>query len=355
MKSPLGYDWPMRNRPSRRLPAEWEPQDAILMAWPHTGTDWEPVLPDAHETFARIIAAITRFQEVILLVGDDPEPPLSRLDAAGAITSRIRLFTIPTDDTWTRDYGPITVERDGLPLLLDFGFNGWGLKFRAFHDNQVTRRLHETGLVTPPRETVGMILEGGSIDSDGEGTILTTTACLLHPNRNPQWTRQEIERMLHLHLGAHRVLWLSNGHLEGDDTDAHIDTLARFVSPDTLCLVTCDDPADPHYLPLLAMRREIEGFSTLRGGAYRLVELPLPSPIHDEDGNRLPATHANFLILNGAVLVPTYDDPSDSIAIQRLSAIFPDRTVIGIDCRTLIRQHGSLHCVTMQLYRGTMK
>lgn len=324
------------------------------MAWPHEGTDWGPILAEAEETFSRIISAITRFEELILITPGEPERILERLERDGADTSRVRAFVVPTDDTWTRDYGPITVEEPDRTIPLDFGFNGWGLKFRAFHDNQATRRLNRQGLFSHPVETIGAILEGGSLESDGRGTIMTTTACLLHPNRNPHLTKGRVELMLKELLGAERVLWLSHGHLEGDDTDAHIDTLARFVDPETICHVECTDPVDPHYETLAAMRRELESFRTWEGSPYSLLGLPLPSPILDDEGSRLPATYANFLILNHAVLVPTYGDRMDETALDRISTLFPDRSVVGIDCRTLIRQHGSLHCVTMQFPRGTI-
>lgn len=339
----------------RRLPAEWEPQDAVLMAWPHAHSDWSTILTEARETFARIAAAVTRFERLVLVVHPDDEPDgiAQMVTDAGGNPFRLHPVPLPTDDTWTRDCGPITVVTGSGPCLLDFGFNGWGLKFRAFHDNQLTRRLVDAGILAPKSQTVGMILEGGSIDTDGAGTILTTTACLLHPNRNPHLSREEIEGELCRMLGTHRILWLSRGHLEGDDTDAHVDTLARFVSPDTICHVCCDDPRDPHHPELAAMRRELESFRTPDGTPYRLVPLPLPSPILDREGHRLPATHANFLVIDGAVLVPTYDDPTDQVALERIATLFPDREVLGIDCRTLILQHGSLHCVTMQLPRGT--
>jgi agmatine deiminase len=203
-------------------------------------------------------------------------------------------------------------------------------------------------------ETIGLILEGGSIESDGKGTILTTAECLLNPNRNPHLSRQEIEEELLSLLGAEEVLWLENGYLAGDDTDSHIDTLARFAPDDTILYVACDDPDDEHFESLKAMREELETFRTRDDKPYRLLPLPWPQARHDENGQRLPATYANFLVINGAVLVPTYDDPSDATALKIIAKAFPGRKIIGIDCLPLIEQHGSLHCVTMQMPKGVL-
>jgi len=315
---------------SKRWPAEWEPQDAVLLAWPHENTDWSPVLQQAQVTFSNIIQAIERFQRVIL-VGPNA-------------------YNLPTNDTWARDFGPITIEENGKPVLLDFTFNGWGGKFPADRDNAVNRSLHKQGAfgITPMR-SIDLILEGGSIESDGEGTLLTTAACLLNPNRNPQLSRDQIEQRLKEELGVHTILWLENGSLAGDDTDAHIDTLARLCPDKTIVYVACDDPDDEHFEDLKAMELEL---MELQG--YRLLPLPWPSAKYDEEGQRLPATYANYLVINGAVLVPTYNDPSDAAALDVVQKAFPGREIIGIDCSTLILQHGSLHCVTMQIPKGVL-
>jgi len=315
---------------SKRWPAEWEPQDAVLLAWPHENTDWSPVLQQAQVTFSNIIQAIERFQRVIL-VGPNA-------------------YNLPTNDTWARDFGPITIEENGKPVLLDFTFNGWGGKFPADRDNAVNRSLHKQGAfgITPMR-SIDLILEGGSIESDGEGTLLTTAACLLNPNRNPQLSRDQIEQRLKEELGVHTILWLENGALAGDDTDAHIDTLARLCPDKTIVYVACDDPDDEHFEDLKAMELEL---MELQG--YRLLPLPWPSAKYDEEGQRLPATYANYLVINGAVLVPTYNDPSDAAALDVVQKAFPGREIIGIDCSTLILQHGSLHCVTMQIPKGVL-
>jgi agmatine deiminase len=320
---------PDMNSSVKRLPAEWEPQDAVLLTWPHEKTDWADCLADAQKTFREIEAAIRRFEDVVLV----------RPDA----------FNLPSNDTWSRDFGPITIEENGLPVLLDFTFNGWGGKFAAALDNAITQKLYANeALGTNGLRTVDLVLEGGSIESDGEGTLLTTSACLLNPNRNPNLSKEQIEDRLKAELGVSTILWLENGYLAGDDTDSHIDTLARLCPDKTIVYVACNDPADEHYAPLKAMEAELKQFE-----GYRLLPLPWPEPKFD-DGHRLPATYANYLVINGAVLVPTYADPADSLALETIGKAFPGREIIGIDCRTLIRQGGSLHCVTMQIPKGVL-
>lgn len=338
----------------RRLPAEWEPQDGILLAWPHANSDWRDNLAAVHQVFVAIAATISRFAQVVIVA---PEVAVVRrqLRAEGVDLQRIRLFEVPTNDTWARDFGPITVLENGRPLLLDFGFNAWGLKFAADLDNRITGRLAGLGAFgATPLRIPGLILEGGSIESDGAGTLLTTSNCLLSPNRNPHLEQNGLEEALRQHLGADHVLWLHHGYLAGDDTDAHIDTLARLCPQDTIAYVRCDDATDEHYRELRAMEAELRALRTPQGSPYRLVPLPWPRPCFAADGHRLPATYANFLISNGAVLVPTYDDPQDAAALAILADIFPKRQVIGIDCRPLIAQHGSLHCVTMQIPQGVL-
>ncbi len=325
--------WQMRSsvdRLNRRLPAEWEPQDAVLLVWPHAQSDWGAVLTEVRQTVQTIIAAIERFEPVILI----------RPDA----------WDVPTNDTWARDFGPITIEEDGKPVLLDFVFTGWGGKFEAENDNAVSGKLHACGAfgATALRE-VDLVLEGGSIESDGQGTLLTTTQCLLNPNRNPHLSKEQIEERLKSELGVTTILWLEHGHLMGDDTDAHIDTLARLCPGKTIVYVACDDPADEHFAPLKAMEQELEQFS-----GYRLLPLPWPAAKYDCEGHRLPATYANYLVINGAVLVPTYNDPADAQALEVIAKAFAHREIIGIDCSTLILQHGSLHCITMQIPEGVV-
>ena len=221
-------------------------------------------------------------------------------------------------------------------------------------DNRINKQLQAQGLWKAPLDTVGLILEGGSIESDGNGTILTTAECLLNGNRNPHLAKTGLEAELNGFFGAGHFLWLENGYLAGDDTDSHVDTLARLCPDDTIAYVVCDDPADEHYPALGAMERELMAFRTVDGRPYRLIPLPWPEARYNEAGERLPATYANFLIINGAVLVPTYRDKSDAAALRAVADAFPGRKIIGIDCLPLILQHGSLHCVTMQLPKGVL-
>ena len=284
------------------------------------------------------------------MVAPEPAAAERALARAGADLLRTTFVAVPTNDTWVRDYGPLSVvTRAGLRRL-DFAFNAWGLKFAAALDNLVTRRLHAAGVLGPaPLRQVPLVLEGGSIESDGRGSLLTTAACLLEPNRNPGLSRAAITRQLKRCLGARRVLWLEHGVLEGDNTDAHIDTLARFVPDDGIVYTACDDRRDVHYTRLRAMEREICGLRTLAGKRYRRFPLPWPKAIRGRNGGRLPATYANFLILNGAVLVPTYRDAADAAALAVVGQAFPGHEIVGIDCLPLLVQHGSLHCLTMQL------
>ena len=335
-----------------RLPAEWEPQSAVQLTFPHAGTDWADVLDEVLPCFIKIAEQITRFQKVLVVCADEIE---TRRLLAHIPEDRLVFAALPSNDTWARDHGGITVlEENGNATVLDFVFNGWGLKFPAFYDNLITRGLYEKGIFHADIRHGGIVLEGGGIESDGLGTVLTTTECLLSPNRNPHLTQAEIEMHLKAAFGLQQVLWLNNGYLAGDDTDSHIDTLARLCSPDTIAYVKCDDPADEHFTALQKMESELTAFRTLDGNPYRLVTLPWPDACFDTDGNRLPATYANFLIINGAVLVPVYNVPQDSEALGIISGLFPGHEIVGIDCRPLIEQHGSLHCVTMQYPAGVV-
>lgn len=338
----------------RRLPAEWEPQDGVLLAWPHEGSDWRPYLDAVEPVFVEIVRAVCRF-ELAVIAAADPDAVRGQLETGGVRMERVRIYPVETNDTWARDFGPITVQDEGAVRLLNFGFNGWGLKFASDLDNRINRRLQYLSAWGAPLETVGLILEGGSIESDGRGTILSTEECLLNENRNPHLIREELEQELHGLFGSDRFLWLSNGYLAGDDTDSHVDTLARLCPDDAIAYVSCDDPQDEHYPALQAMESEIAAFRTREGRPYRMIPLPWPKAKLDEDGDRLPATYANFLVLNGAVLVPTYQDKNDAVALDVISGAFPGREIIGIDCLPLILQHGSLHCVTMQLPKGALR
>lgn len=332
-----------------RLPAEWEPRGAVMLSWPHKDTDWAPVLDEAIDCFVEIAKAIAR-EETLIVVAPDVEEPRRVLDCE-KLPNRILYLTVPTNDTWARDFGPITVERDGNPVICDFKFNGWGLKFPADKDNLITRAMCNTGLLRGRYSNeLSFVLEGGSIESDGQGTLMTTSQCLLSPNRNGAMSRDEIEEYLKSRFGLDRVLWLDYGALEGDDTDSHIDTLARLAPNDTILYVGTDDVTDSHYDELNKMKLQLQSFVTASGQPYNLIELPLPDAVYDEEGNRLPATYANFLIMNHSILMPVYRQPQkDELAAQIIKIAFPDHQVVKIDCSVLIKQHGSLHCVTMQV------
>ena len=335
-----------------RFPAEWEPQSAILVAWPNADTDWADRLGDVEDTYIAMVAAITRFQPVIVCVADaDVEAyARARLASARVQMDRVRFVEVPYDDTWLRDSGPITLRDGDRFRLMDFRFTGWGGKFDASQDDRLVERLHDLGVFSnSSRQSIDFALEGGAIETDGAGTLLTTWTCL--GERHPGASRDQLDRILKQSLAQDRVLWLEHGHLEGDDTDAHIDTLARFAALDAIVYQACSDPSDSHYPGLQAMAAELAALRTSDGRPYRLFPLPWPAPVLDE-GRRLAASYANFLIVNGAVLMPAYDDPADAEAAAVLQRAFPDREIVQVPCRPLIWQNGSLHCVTMQLPAG---
>lgn len=328
-----------------------------MLTWPHRHGDWAARLESVEPVFDAIAREVAK-REKVLIVCYDPKHQAhieQRLTAAGVNLSQVVFRVVPSNDTWARDHGPITVRCQEEILLLDFGFNGWGGKYGYAADNEIPRRLFTLETFGDvPMQTVKMVLEGGSIEVDGSGTLLTTERCLLAPTRNPGLPREKIEEELKDLLGLKRILWLKHGHLEGDDTDAHIDTLARYCDVNTIAYVACDDPADEHYADLTQMAQELASFKTASGEPYRLVPLPWPRARYDEDDRRLPGTYANFLIINDAVLVPTYQDPNDAVALATLRDCFPDREIVAIDCLPLIYQYGSLHCVTMQLPEGVL-
>ncbi|MBS3896683.1 agmatine deiminase family protein [Silanimonas sp.] len=337
-----------------RFPAEWEPQDAVLIAWPHAGTDWAAQLAEVETTYVALGLAVTRFQHLVVVVANAALETRARqlLGAAGADLARLRFVEATYDDTWLRDSGPITL-RDGQGFcLLDFRFTGWGGKYGAAQDDALVSRLVAAGLFKNARhQRVDFALEGGAIETDGTGTLLSTWRCL--HERHPGLTRQEIGWQLENTLQQHRVLWLEHGALEGDDTDAHIDTLARFAAGDAIVYQSCDDPADTHYPELQAMAAELAALRTTENRPYRLYPLPWARPIID-GGRRLAASYANFLIINGAVLMPTYGDPKDAAAAVSLGNAFPNHRIVPVPCRALIGQNGSLHCITMQLPEGVL-
>jgi agmatine/peptidylarginine deiminase len=338
-----------------RLPAEWEPQSAVLVAWPHAGTDWAERLDAVEATYVALVGALARHGNAIVCVPDSAlrEAARTLLAAAGTDLARVRFVEIPYDDTWLRDTGPITlVGADGF-VLNDFRFTGWGGKFEASLDDALAEGLVERGLFVADarHRAIDFALEGGAIESDGAGTILTTWTCL--HLRHPELSRAQIDATFADTLGARRVLWLDHGHLEGDDTDAHIDTLARFAPNDTIVHQACDDASDSHHAELARMAAEIASLRTQDGRPYRVVALPWAQPIVD-GGRRLAASYANYLVVDGAVLVPAYGDAADAEAARLIGEAHPGRVVEQIPCRALIWQNGSLHCVTMQLPAGVL-
>ena len=402
------------------FPAEWFPQSGVQLTWPHAATDWAPLLAEVDDCFIRIALEILVRNELLLIVTPEPDriKGLFHERIPSRLLPHVRYFECPTNDTWTRDHGFLTLMTESGPRLLDFQFNGWGNKFPAELDNAINQQIvngkSSNCILHGDYEShLDFVFEGGSIESDGRGTLMTTSACLLSPNRNPDLNRLQIEERLLRYFHAERVLWLDHGYLAGDDTDSHIDTLARFCPGGTIAYVQCTDPADEHYEALHLMEEQLSsltsnlstinhkpsslnsqkpsslnpplgptGRSTLGEpsarpigtldpsrtinpqpsptggpqGAFQLLPLPMPSPIYDpDDGHRLPATYANFLIINGAVLMPTYGQPdNDDLARRQLQKAFPKYDIVPIDCRVLIRQHGSLHCSTMQFPVGVL-
>ncbi len=338
------------------LPAEWARQSGVQLTWPHRGTDWAPILKEVTECYIRMALEISLRERLIIVT---PEPKaveqLLQERLPRRVLGNITLCEAPTNDTWARDHGFITLLTNMGSLLLDFQFNGWGKKFPADLDNQICRRMMGQGVLNGQYEDhLDFVLEGGSIECDGRGTVLTTSQCLLAPNRNQPLSKDEIEEHLKRYLRVERILWLDYGYLAGDDTDSHIDTLARLCPNDTIAYVQCTEKEDEHYEELKRMEEQLQSFQTLDGRPYRLIPLPMAKAQYDEEGQRLPATYANFLIINGAVLMPTYEDPErDELARRQLQQAFPRHEIVPIDCRILIEQHGSLHCCTMQFPQGT--
>ena len=329
------------------LPAEWYLQSGVQLTWPHAGTDWVHMLKEVQECFVNIASEISK-HELVLIITPEVENVKKQIHNHVNMAN-IRFFECETNDTWARDHGAITLIENDAPLLLDFCFNGWGMKFAANYDNLITRKACQAKILHGQyKNCLNYVLEGGSIESDGKGSLLVTSECLLSLNRNDTMNRVEIEEYLKSLFHLQQILWLDHGYLAGDDTDSHVDTLARMCPEDTIVYVQCHDKEDEHYEELHLMEEQLKTFRTPDGRPFRLLALPIADTVI-EDYERLPATYANFLIINGAVLYPTYNQPEqDRTAKVVLSMAFPDREIIGIDCRALIKQHGSLHCVTMQ-------
>lgn len=336
------------------FPAEWFPQSGVQLTWPHADTDWSHMLHEVEACYIQVAREIAK-RQLLLVVTPQVQQVADYLERAHVNMENVRLLECKTNDTWARDHGAITMLDGDAPLLLDFTFNGWGLKFAADLDNQINRHLTKANVLKGQYiNRLNFVLEGGSIESDGKGTLLTTSACLLSANRNDEMSRKEVEQYLIQTFNLKQVLWLDHGYLAGDDTDSHIDTLARFCSEDTIAYVKCENEKDEHYKELKEMENQLKTFRTLDGKPYRLIALPMADTvIFDEE--RLPATYANFLIMNEVVLFPTYNQLThDTEAKMALQKAFPDKEIIGIDCSALIKQHGSLHCITMQYPKGVL-
>lgn len=345
------------------LPAEWQPQSGIQLTWPHAQTDWKPYLYQITATFIDMTRIISAHEKVIIVSPHiDDVIALLKVEIPKEQHKNLLFYHCRTNDTWARDHAFLTVEATTTAPgfytqhhLLDFKFNGWGEKFPAEFDNKINSELYFKGAFNGALENHNdFVLEGGSIESDGNGTIFTTSLCLMAPQRNQPMSKEQIETRLKDMLYAERIVWIDHGHLTGDDTDGHIDTIVRCAPSDTLLYVGCDKASDPQYEDFKALEVQLQSLRTKKGLPYRLLRLPMPDAIYDGD-DRLPATYANFVIINGAIIYPTYAQPEkDSEAKDVIQQAFPDREVIGIDARTVIRQHGSLHCLTMQFPEGAI-
>lgn len=334
-----------------RFPAEWEKQSALLIAWPNENGDYGTRFTEVEDCY-RLLANQVRKRQTLLILHKDPAQRRHIAALLGKPCTGVRFLQAAYNDIWVRDTASLSIIRNERIQLLNFRFNGWGGKYPCHADNALNRQLHGQGLFSEtPMLDIDMVLEGGSIDSDGQGSLLTTRQCLLNRNRNPGLGKQAIESRLQYLLGVQRIHWLDQDGLAGDDTDGHIDTLARFCAPGSIAYSSCDDETDPQYPGLARMADQLRRLRTLTGQSCQLHALPLPKPIINSQGLRLPANYANFLLINGAVLVPAYDDPGDRIALTRLAACFPEREVIAVPSRALIHQYGSLHCMTMQFPR----
>ena len=336
------------------LPAEWHTQSCVQLTWPHEDTDWRDYLDDITETFVQIAKAVAHYEPLVIAA---KYPERVREVLAESLNddemARVSIYECDNNDTWARDHAFITLvpttDASASCRLLDFRFNGWGEKFAADKDNRINRTLYDKGVFIGERvDYDDFVLEGGSIESDGRGTVLTTSVCLMAPHRNQPMTQAEVETVLKERLCARKIVWFDHGQLIGDDTDGHIDTIVRICPDNTLLYVGCDDENDPQYADLKALENQLKQATDADGKPYRLLKLPMPDALYD-NGDRLPATYANFLIINGAVIVPTYNqEENDARALELVAEAFPGYDIIGIDSQTIVRQHGSIHCLTMQ-------
>ncbi|MGO2129464.1 MAG: agmatine deiminase family protein [Pseudoalteromonas prydzensis] len=341
-----------------RLLPEWAEQDAVMLTWPHQATDWCDNLTAVEPVYVQLCQHICNVEHVVIIAHDEAlKTHISQLLSQNKVDlSRVHFVVTPCNDTWARDHGPLTcaaLEDNNQLKIVDCTFNGWGNKFTSELDNKINAVLvKQLAAPTNQYQALDLVLEGGGVEIDQHGVLLTTSECLLNPNRNPDLTQQDIEQCLREQLGASDFLWVDHGYLAGDDTDSHIDTLVRFAPNDTLVYVKCDEQSDEHFPALDAMEKQLQGFKTTTGKPYNLVALPWPKAVFNADGDRLPATYANYLIINGAVLVPIYADANDELALAQIQLAYPEHQIIGVNCLPIIHQFGSLHCITMQLPRG---
>ncbi|MDR0407818.1 MAG: agmatine deiminase family protein [Campylobacteraceae bacterium] len=322
----------------KRLFAEWEKQDSLLLALPHKKTDWLPYLDEILLSYKEFIKAASTYEHCTILCADKKEA-----ENLFAKCDNITLVQLPTNDTWIRDFGAIDVETKEGIVSYDFTFNAWGGKFESALDNTVNKKLYQSSIMKGKLTSIPMVLEGGSIDNNGSGVAITTSKCLLEKNRNPNLSKSDIDAKLKELFGLKQIIWLEYGFLKGDDTDSHVDTLARFITKDTIAYTTCEDKKDEHFEELKNMEKELECTG------FKLLPLPMPKPIFYKN-ERLPATYANFVFVNGAVLMPTYSDTNDLKVKKLLQQALPKHKIIGVDATVFIRQHGSLHCASMNKF-----
>jgi agmatine/peptidylarginine deiminase len=330
------------------FPPEWHQQSAIQLTWPHKNTDWADIWDDVTVCYQKIAYEISKRQKLIIAAQNVEEVKAA---IQHCNLENITIYECLVNDTWARDHGGITSVQDGKPLILDFQFNGWGKKFAANFDTQITKKLFDKNAFPASwgiKDLNHIVMEGGSLEADGRGVLMTTTQCLLEINRNPELNKESIELLLKELLHVEKVLWIEHGYLAGDDTDSHIDTLARFCDEHTIAYVKCDDEKDEHFSELKLMEEELKNCTDVNGKPYKLVALPMADAAYDVDGMRIPATYANFLIMNEAVLLPIYNSSNDDEAVKIMQGIYPNKEIIPIDSVVLIQQHGSIHCITMQ-------
>ncbi|HFU2807882.1 TPA: agmatine deiminase family protein [Campylobacter coli] len=317
---------------------EWSEQEYLMLSLPHEKSDWKPYLGEIIQAYKEFVKATSEFQKVLLIAPNKSDfTPFENM-------TNVEFFICDTNDTWIRDFGAIDILEDNHLKALDFTFNAWGNKFQSELDNEVNSKLFKEKF-NEKLTKIDFILEGGSIDFNGEGVMLTSSNCLLNENRNSHLDKSQIEAKLKEIFGLKQIIWLENGFIKGDDTDHHIDTLARFIDKNTIAYSICEDEEDEHYIPLQKMKKELEATG------FDLVELPLPKPLYYE-GRRLGATYANFVFVNDALIMPFYKDENDEIIKQRLAKALPKRKIIGVDARVFLRQNGSLHCSCQNRFKG---